>query len=137
MGRQALKLTADTNVLLRAIVEDDDVQCAAARTALAEATVIAISISALCEFAWMLKRGYDLSRADIAASIRNVTSADNVAVKKLPLEAGLAMLDAGGDFADGAIALEGESLGASTFLSFDRQAVALLERQGRSAQLLK
>jgi len=34
------------------------------------------------------------------------------------------------------IVFEGGSLGAETFVSFDRKAVALLTAQGRSAQLL-
>jgi predicted nucleic-acid-binding protein len=46
------------------------------------------------------------------------------------------MLQAGGDFADGAIAYEGAWLGGETFVSFDKGAVALLSAQGRSASLL-
>jgi len=45
-------------------------------------------------------------------------------------------LDAGGDFADGAIAYEGRWLGGDIFVSFDRKAVRLMEAQGDSAQLL-
>jgi hypothetical protein len=51
-------------------------------------------------------------------------------------EAGLALLDAGGDFADGVTAHEGGWLGADTFVSFDRKAVTLMEAQGKSARLL-
>ena len=50
--------------------------------------------------------------------------------------AGLALLDAGGDFADGVIAFEGELLGGAEFVSFDRQAVGLLRWQKRKARLL-
>lgn len=46
------------------------------------------------------------------------------------------MLEAGGDFADGAIAYEGRWLGGETFVSFDRKAVSLLMAQGQSARLL-
>ncbi len=46
------------------------------------------------------------------------------------------MLEAGGDFADGVIAYEGKWLGGETFVSFDKQAVALLTAQGQSARLL-
>jgi predicted nucleic-acid-binding protein len=52
------------------------------------------------------------------------------------VEAGLRMLDAGGDFADGAIACEGEWLGAEEFASFDKEAVSLLRQHGRQARLL-
>jgi hypothetical protein len=48
----------------------------------------------------------------------------------------LAMLEAGGDFADGAIAYEGRWLGADTFVSFDARAVELLKAQGQTARLL-
>jgi predicted nucleic-acid-binding protein len=48
----------------------------------------------------------------------------------------LALLDAGGDFADGVIAHEGSWLGADTFISFDKKAVKLMEAQGGSVRLL-
>jgi len=52
------------------------------------------------------------------------------------VEAGLAVLDKGGDFADGAIAYEGRWLGGEEFVSFDKEAVSLLQSQGRKARLL-
>jgi predicted nucleic-acid-binding protein len=48
----------------------------------------------------------------------------------------LAVLEAGGDFADGVIAYEGAWLGGETFVSFDKKAVTLLTDQGHSARLL-
>ena len=48
----------------------------------------------------------------------------------------MAVLQAGGDFADGVIAYEGSWLGADTFVSFDKKAVSLIEAQGKSAKLL-
>lgn len=65
--------------------------------------------------------------ADIAAAIRALLDTANLVVNRPAAEAGLAMLEAGGDFADGVIAHKGQWLGGSeTFVSFDRQAVALL-----------
>jgi hypothetical protein len=52
------------------------------------------------------------------------------------VEVGLTQLEAGGDFADAVIAHQGQWLGSDTFLSFDRQAVALLQQQCLAAQLL-
>jgi predicted nucleic-acid-binding protein len=49
---------------------------------------------------------------------------------------GLALLEAGGDFADGIMAHEGKWLGGETFVSFDKTAVALLSLQGEATQLL-
>jgi predicted nucleic-acid-binding protein len=63
-------------------------------------------------------------------------NAANVVANRLAVEAGLALLDAGGDFADGVIAYEGNWLGAETFVSFDKAAVKLLEAQGVSVRLL-
>jgi predicted nucleic-acid-binding protein len=60
----------------------------------------------------------------------------NVVVDRPAAEAGLAQLEAGGDFADGAIAFEGSWLGAEVFVSFDKEAVELLKAQGQSARFL-
>lgn len=130
-----MKITADTNVLVRVLVEDDPRQSKAAQGALQRADMIAISTSALCEVAWVLSQGYKIHPTDIAASIRLLLSGAVVA-NRPAAEAGLAMLDVGGDFADGVIAYEGSWLGAETFVSFDKRAVKLLEAQGKAARLL-
>jgi predicted nucleic-acid-binding protein len=57
-------------------------------------------------------------------------------VNRPAAEAGLAALEAGGDFADGVIAYEGKWLGADAFVTFDKKAVKLMEAQGVSARLL-
>jgi len=57
-------------------------------------------------------------------------------MNRAPAEAGLTLLEAGGDFADGAIAYEGRWLGADTFVSFDKRAVKLMAAQGEPARLL-
>ncbi len=51
-------------------------------------------------------------------------------------EVGLAVLDAGGDFADGVIAYAGRWLGGEIFVSFDKEAVSLIAAQGQQARLL-
>jgi len=48
----------------------------------------------------------------------------------------LSTLEAGGDFADGAVAQEGLQLGADEFVSFDKKAVSILQSQGKRARLL-
>ena len=73
------------------------------------------------------------SAVDIAAAIEAIASVDAVVTHSLAVEAGLAVLREGGDFADGAIASQGERLGGSVFASFDRGAVARLRGRGRSA----
>ena len=132
-----MKITADTNVLVRALVGDDRKQSRIAEQTLREAELIALPIPMLCELVWVLSQGYKIATPDIAAAIRRLLDGANVAVNRPAAEAGLAMLDAGGDFADGAIAYEGEWLGAETFVSFDTKAIKLALTQGATAQLLK
>jgi predicted nucleic-acid-binding protein len=75
--------------------------------------------------------------ADIAAAVRVLLTTDKVVVDRTAAEAGLAMLEAGGDFADGVIAHAGEALGAEVFVSVDQSAVKRLTDQGRAARLLR
>jgi predicted nucleic-acid-binding protein len=131
-----MKITADTNLLVRAVTEDNEQQSRAAQTALKKAELVAISIPALCELAWVLAQGYKVPSSRVAEAIRRLINGANVVINRPATEAGLALLDAGGDFADGVIAYEGNWLGADTFVSFDKKAVKLIEAQGRSARLL-
>ena len=131
-----MRVSPDTNVLLRAVVGDDEAQAALATAALDEAETVAVSLQTLCEFAWVLARSYGVARADIAAAIRRLAATRNVVLNRPAVEQGLRMLEAGGDFADGVIAWDGAALGAETFVSFDRKAVSLLVSQGVSARLL-
>jgi predicted nucleic-acid-binding protein len=83
----------------------------------------------------VLRRVYRLGRKDIHAALQALLNAGSVAVNRPAAEAGLAVPDAGGDFADGLIAFEGKWLGGETFVSFDRKAVALLEKHGQAVTL--
>lgn len=131
-----MRLSADTDVLLHAVVADDEAQSARAIQILEEADRVIISIQTLCELVWVLDRSYGVKRADIAATIRQLLNTRNVHADKAAVAAGLAMLDAGGDFADGVIAHDGSWQGAEVFVSFDRKAVSLLNAQGVVARLL-
>jgi predicted nucleic-acid-binding protein len=131
-----MKITADTNVLLRAITGDDAAQSKVAQRELASADVVALTLPALCELVWVLSQGYRVSPADIAEAVRRLMESANVAANRPAVDAGLAMLSAGGDFADGVIAYEGSWLGAETFVSFDKKAVRLIEARGEAARLL-
>ena len=131
-----MRITPDTNVLVRLVVDDDAAQGLIAVEMLERASQIAISVHALCEMVWVLRGRYGMARADIAGAIRGLIGAGNVVVNRPAIEAGLALLEAGGDFADGVIAFEGRWLGGDTFASFDKSAVRLLEGQGNAALLL-
>ena len=81
-------------------------------------------------------RVYQFGQADIVAALEALLNAENVAVNRPAVDAGLSMLKAGG-LADGLIAYEGAWLGGDTFLSFDKEAVSLLADQGKRAKLLQ
>lgn len=130
-----MKIVVDTNVLLRVIVGDDARQSQAALTVMEQADLVAVSLHALCELVWVLHRRYEVSRADIAMAIRHLVNTQNIVLNRPAVEAGLSVLEAGGDFADGVIAFEGQWLGGETFVSFDQKAVALLTAQGQSTRL--
>ena len=132
-----MRITADTNVLVRAVVADDPAQSQAAIASLRGAEQIAVAVPALCEFVWVLRRVYALPVAEISAAIRALMEAGNVSLDRAAVEEGLSQLEAGGDFADAVIAHQGQWLGGDTFLSFDRQAVALLQQRGIDAVLLR
>ena len=132
-----MRITADTNVLVRAVVADDPAQSQAAIASLRNAEQIAVALPALCEFVWVLRRVYSFPVAEISAAIWALMEAGNVSLDRGAVEAGLAQLEAGGDFADAVIAHQGQWLGGDTFLSFDRQAVALLQQRGIAAVLLR
>lgn len=131
-----MKIAVDTNVLVRAVVRDDKPQAEIAAKLLRSSKLIAIALSALCEVVWVLRRVYGFKAADVADTIRALTSAENVETNRPAVEAGLAMLDGGEDFADGVIAYEGRWLGGETFVSFDKKAVEILRTQGVTARLL-
>jgi predicted nucleic-acid-binding protein len=136
MGESQMKVTADSNVLIRAAMQDDLHQARRAAKILAEADLIAVPVPVLCELVWVLRRGYKKSVADVSDAIHRLMRSANVVMNRPAVEAGLSALDAGGDFADGVIAYEGEWLGAEEFVSFDSNAVSLLLAQGTRARLL-
>ncbi len=131
-----MKISVDTNVLSRAVLQDDAEQANTAAKILEEASLIAVSLPCLCELAWILLRGAQFPKEKVAVAIRALLDAGNVVMNRPAVEAGLSILAAGGDFADGVMAYEGNWLGGETFVSFDKKAVALLTAQGQSARLL-
>src|SRR5258706_12411838 len=102
-----MKITADTNVLVRAIIGDNARQSKAAQAALKSADVVALAIPALCELVWVLSQGYKIPQCEVAEAIRRLMNGANVVMNRPAPETGLSLLAAGGDFADGVIPYEG------------------------------
>ena len=132
----AVKMSPDMNVLLRASVRDDESQALLADRALQSAASVLITLPALCEFVWALRSVYRYKREQVATAVRKLLVIADVDFDEDAVQAGLAVLAGGGDFADGVIAYEGRRLGGYTFVSFDRRAVAILKAQGHAADLI-
>lgn len=135
----------DTNVIVRVMLNDDKLQAGIARNALQSASMIIVPTHVFCEVVWVMRsiktdtgeRRY--SHSAIATGLRRFIEFDHIVIVGDEVEAGLQMLDAGGDFADGVIEYTGRSLAhnvTTTFLSFDKNAVGTLVRRGLSALLL-
>lgn len=131
-----MKITPDTNVLVRLLAKDDEAQNRTATEVLDQADGVVLTLPALCELVWVLRRGYGSAPRDIAMALRALLDRPTVIFDRAPAEAGLTALEDGGDFADAVIAHEGRRLGAEAFVSFDRAAVRRLEARGEPVQLL-
>jgi predicted nucleic-acid-binding protein len=131
-----VRITADTNILLRMIVNDDPGQAAAARQILGKATLVAVTLPTLCEIVWVLRKTYQRSQRDVAETLATILSIDKIVLDRSAVEAGIRMVEAGGDFADGAIAYEGRQLGGDVFVTFDKRTAALISKAGHQANLL-
>lgn len=130
-----MKITPDTNILVRILVEDDPKQSRLAEALIEGAELVALTLPALCECVWVLSRGYKIESQAIADRIRRMKNSANVVSNQAAVDAGLQMMADGGDFADGVIAYEGRWMGAETFVTFDKQAAKLLMEQGRKTHV--
>ena len=128
-----MRIAADTNLLLRAIIEDDPSQAGEAQALLGRAELIAVPIPVFCELVWTMGRQYKRSNDEIAGAIEAILGVAAVVTDRPAVEAGLAVLRSGGDFADGVIAWHGAALGATVLATFDKAAVRVLETCGLPA----
>jgi len=128
--------SVETDVLLRVALQDDVDQARAALETIMRADELFVPLPVLCEFVWVARSAYRKTRVQIAASIRLLVDDHALIVDRAAVNAGLAVLDAGGDFADGAIAARGKAMGGTIFASFDREAVRLLTQSGHETLLL-
>lgn len=131
-----MKIIADTNVLLRFVLGDDPEQYQLALNAMEQAEAVVITNHTLCEMTWVLHRRYGVSRPAIAATIHGLFETRNIVLDSAAVDAGLAVFEAGADFADGVIDYEGRRLGGETFVSFDKKAVTAVAKQGKQTRLL-
>lgn len=137
MGGRKVNIVADTNILARAVLDDDTGQAGAARKLLGEAETVTVPFLAIYELVWLMSRSYRLKPKHVAVSIGLLLESQNVVCDRLAVEAGIAMMEAGGDFADGVMALQGRRLGGITFATFDKKTAALITASGRDSILVE
>lgn len=128
-----MRITADTNILLRAILDDDPQQAQQARAILERSSLIAVPVPVFCELVWTMRRLYRREPGEIADAVAAVLQVATVVTDRPAVEAGLVMLRNGGDFADAAIAWQGAELGAEFLATFDRECIRLLRDRGLAA----
>jgi predicted nucleic-acid-binding protein len=112
-------IAVDTDVLVRLLVRDDDVQAGRA-AALFEQNEIFVCKTVLLETEWVLRFSYGLDGATILAALKGVVGLPRVSVEDGPAVAeALDLLESGMDFAD-ALHLA-SSREAAQFVTFDRR----------------
>jgi predicted nucleic-acid-binding protein len=138
MGRrgQILSIIADTKVFLRAIINDDPEEAEKARRLFAQTDRIILATTTICETIWVLRSRYRVQKAQLVQVVIRLLQTEKLALDRAAVEAGLALLEVGGDFADGVIAFEGRRLGGETFATFDKEAATLLKATGQNCLLL-
>ncbi len=125
-GRLTLKIALDTNVIVRYLTRDDPEQAEQARCLIESADIIAIPTVVFAELIWVLRRTHRIPTVEIAANLRAILAAWPLDVDGRAVAAGLAMMDKGGDFADGVFHYEAMRGKSATLATFDRRLAARL-----------
>ncbi|MCI0354203.1 MAG: type II toxin-antitoxin system VapC family toxin [Acidobacteria bacterium] len=119
-----MTIAADTNVLLRALVEDEAApqQCASARELFASAAKVRICGAVFLETLWTLERSYGFGRPEVARTAARILSHPccDVQDQELLLRAVQRYAALNIDFAD-AIAVEDAADRGVTLRTFDRK----------------
>ena len=117
----------DTNILLRATLNDDPVQSPAAQRllkTLCKEEAGFVNLPVLLEFFWVLHSRYKLPRARLAVALRNLLEVEHIEFEALHVAGkALAVFESGSaDFSDAVIALRNRELGVATTFTFDKDA---------------
>lgn len=116
-----MRVAADTNVVVRYLTGDDPAQAEQAASALESADAVYLDLIVMCETAWVLRRAYGLSSSEIADALTELLDSETIEADRRAAEAGLTMLRAGGDFADGVILHQSVQASCGALITFDRR----------------
>ncbi len=127
-----MTIAIDTNVLVRLLVRDDEVQYTAARRLVDDAAAaeepVLIVLGALLETEWVLRSRYKLDKASVAAAFNAMLESADVEFEHPPtVEEALYVWaqNPEADFADCLLTARAAHLGRSRFLTFDAGAARL------------
>lgn len=124
-------IALDTNVLVRLLTRDDEVQALRAKAAFdacGEAPgALYVADVVLAELCWTLARSYGFDRAEIARCLHAMLGNATLALESAAaVRAALASYEAGAaDFPDCLIAAKSAAAGCARLLSFDRRMARL------------
>lgn len=119
-------IAADTNVLVRLLIADDDVQSSKARRVFDEAAERDVSVwvsdTVLVEVVWTLGRAYGRERSDIVMALRALASHATVALESpAAVRSATDAFEQGpADFADCLLAMKAAAAGCDQVVTFDR-----------------
>lgn len=119
-------IALDTNVLVRFLVEDDEVQTARARAllqrAVTEGKPCYVSDVVMCELVWVLERSYRIRRPEILAGLKPLLRTRQLAFSSTDrLVRALASYEKGrGGFSDYLIREHAREAGYASVATFDR-----------------
>lgn len=82
MGRQEVVISADTNVWVRYVTNDDPVQAKRALKLLSEAESVYLPKTVLLELEWVLRAAYDLPRPAILKAMQHILGLPVVSVEQ-------------------------------------------------------
>jgi predicted nucleic-acid-binding protein len=121
----------DTNILLRAVLDDDPVQSPSARSLLqsfGEGRRGFVNTPVLMEFFWVLRTRYKLPRSLLARAMRGLLEVEYLEFEALEtISKALAIFESGmADFPDAVIAMRNRELGADMTFTFDQVAAKSL-----------
>ena len=125
-----MKISIDTNILVRLFVADDLAQQQKAIVALDAADAVIVPTSVFCETVWVLLKVYQQDKRVLCTQLMDFVTHPKLVYDRPIIAAGLALMQQGGDFADGVNEAAGKALGAEIFVTFDRKAAKLLKQQG-------
>ncbi len=116
--------TIDSNVLIRYIVRDDPIHAERARRLLEEELTPEepglITVAALAELRWVLRRGYRRSREEIKSIVLELTRVEQLIFEEAEaVEAALALPHSG--LIDSILHEVGLRLGSAKTVTFDRK----------------